>query len=108
MKLAAVRALADLAHAEIPTRWRHAYGAEGLSFGPEYLIPKPFDPRLIERLCPAVAKAAMDSGVATRPIADMDAYRMRLRALRLPVRPQHGAGVRGRAQDTQAHRVRGG
>ena len=79
MKLATVRALADLTHAEIPDEVAHAYGAEGLSFGPEYLIPKPFDPRLIERLCPAVAKAAMDSGVATRPIADMDAYRMRLR-----------------------------
>jgi malate dehydrogenase (oxaloacetate-decarboxylating)(NADP+) len=79
MKLATVRALADLTHAEIPDEVAHAYGAEGLTFGPEYLIPKPFDPRLIERLCPAVAKAAMDSGVATRPIADIDAYRKRLR-----------------------------
>ena len=56
-----------------------AYGVDGLCFGPEYLIPKPFDPRLIVRIAPAVAKAAMDSGVATRPIADLDAYRARLR-----------------------------
>jgi len=79
MKLAAVRALADLTHAEIPDEVASAYGAEGLRFGPDYLIPKPFDPRLIERIAPAVAKAAMDSGVATRPIADFEAYRARLR-----------------------------
>jgi len=79
MKLATVRALADLTHAEIPDEVASAYGAEGLRFGPEYLIPKPFDPRLIERLAPAVAQAAMDSGVATRPIADLEAYRGRLR-----------------------------
>ncbi len=78
MKLAAVRALADLTHAEIPDEVASAYGAEGLRFGPDYLIPKPFDPRLIERIAPAVAKAAMDSGVATRPIADLEAYRARL------------------------------
>jgi malate dehydrogenase (oxaloacetate-decarboxylating)(NADP+) len=52
-----------------------AYGIESISFGPEYIIPRPFDPRLIARVAPAVAKAAMDSGVATRPIADLDAYR---------------------------------
>ncbi|MFZ5538668.1 MAG: NADP-dependent malic enzyme [Pseudomonadota bacterium] len=79
MKLATVRALADLTHAEIPDEVASAYGAEGLRFGPEYLIPKPFDPRLIERIAPAVAEAAMASGVATRPIADLDAYRARLR-----------------------------
>ncbi|MBL8485358.1 MAG: NADP-dependent malic enzyme, partial [Rhodocyclaceae bacterium] len=79
MKLATVRAIADLTHAEIPAEVASAYGAEGLRFGPEYLIPKPFDPRLIERIAPAVARAAMDSGVARRPIADLDAYRMRLR-----------------------------
>jgi malate dehydrogenase (oxaloacetate-decarboxylating)(NADP+) len=78
MKLATVRALADLTHAEIPDEVASAYGAEGLRFGPEYLIPKPFDPRLIERIAPAVAAAAMDSGVATRPIADLDAYRAQL------------------------------
>jgi malate dehydrogenase (oxaloacetate-decarboxylating)(NADP+) len=79
MKLATVHAIADLTHAEIPDEVAAAYGAEGLRFGPEYLLPKPFDPRLIERIAPAVAKAAMDSGVATRPIADMEAYRDELR-----------------------------
>jgi len=79
MKLATVRAIADLTHAEIPDVVASAYGAEGLRFGPEYLIPKPFDPRLIERIAPAVAQAAMESGVATRPIADIAAYRSRLR-----------------------------
>ena len=79
MKLATVRALADLTHAEIPDEVASAYGAEGLRFGPEYLIPKPFDPRLIDRIAPAVAQAAMDSGVATRPITDIEAYRARLR-----------------------------
>src|SRR5258706_8380980 len=79
MKLATVRAIADLTHAEIPDVVASAYGIESLRFGPEYLLPKPFDPRLIEHICPAVAKAAMDSGVATRPIADLEAYRQRMR-----------------------------
>ena len=78
MKLAAVRAIAELAHAEIPEVVAQAYGAVGLRFGRDYLIPKPFDPRLIEAVAPAVAQAAVDSGVATRPIADMPAYRRRL------------------------------
>jgi len=78
MKLAAVRAIAELTHAEIPEVVAQAYGASGLRFGRDYLIPKPFDPRLIEVVAPAVAQAAMDSGVATRPIADMPAYRQRL------------------------------
>ncbi|MCW0232152.1 MAG: NADP-dependent malic enzyme [Ferrovibrio sp.] len=76
MELAAVRAIADLAMAEISDVVARAYGNdENLSFGPEYFIPKPFDPRLILQIAPAVAQAAMDSGVATRPIADMKAYR---------------------------------
>jgi malate dehydrogenase (oxaloacetate-decarboxylating)(NADP+) len=78
MKLAAVRAIAELAHAEIPEVVAQAYGAVGLRFGRDYLIPKPFDPRLIEVVAPAVAQAAMDSGVAIRPIKDMPAYRQRL------------------------------
>ena len=78
MKLAAVRAIAKLTHAEIPEVVAQAYGAAGLRFGRDYLIPKPFDPRLIEVVAPAVAQAAMDSGVATRPIGDMQAYRQRL------------------------------
>jgi malate dehydrogenase (oxaloacetate-decarboxylating)(NADP+) len=78
MKLAAVRALADLAKAEQSDIVAAAYDIEDVKFGAEYLIPKPFDPRLIVNIAPAVAKAAMDSGVATRPIADFDAYRQRL------------------------------
>jgi len=78
MKLAAVRAIADLATAEQSDIVAAAYGEQGLRFGPEYLIPKPFDPRLIVKIAPAVAKAAMDSGVATRPIADFEAYNNQL------------------------------
>jgi malate dehydrogenase (oxaloacetate-decarboxylating)(NADP+) len=78
MKLAAVRAIADLAMAEQSDIVAAAYGADDVKFGPEYLIPKPFDPRLIVKIAPAVAKAAMESGVATRPIADFDAYRQQL------------------------------
>ena len=75
MKLACVYALAELAMVEASDVVARAYGEEPGAFGPDYLIPKPFDPRLILKLAPAVAKAAMDSGVATRPIADFDAYR---------------------------------
>jgi malate dehydrogenase (oxaloacetate-decarboxylating)(NADP+) len=79
MKLACVRAIADLAMVEQSDIVASAYNmSESLSFGPEYLIPKPFDPRLIVMVAPAVAKAAMESGVATRPIADFDAYRAKL------------------------------
>jgi len=78
MKIAAVKAIADLAHAEQSDVVAAAYSDANLSFGREYLIPKPFDPRLILKVAPAVAKAAMDSGIATRPIADMDAYRQQL------------------------------
>src|SRR5437763_9919436 len=78
MKLAAVRAIADLAMAEGSDIVAAAYDIEDLRFGPEYLIPKPFDPRLIINIAPAVARAAMESGVATRPIEDFEAYRARL------------------------------
>jgi malate dehydrogenase (oxaloacetate-decarboxylating)(NADP+) len=78
MKLAAVRAIADLAMAEQSEVVTAAYGEQNLKFGPEYLIPKPFDPRLIAKIAPAVAKAAMDSGVATRPIEDLEAYKGQL------------------------------
>ncbi|MDX9885676.1 NADP-dependent malic enzyme [Thauera sp.] len=74
MKLACVKAIAELAEAEASDIVASAYGGQELSFGPEYIIPKPFDPRLIVKIAPAVAKAAMDSGVATKPIADFDAY----------------------------------
>lgn len=75
MELAAVRAIAELAQAETSEQVALAYGIETISFGPEYIIPKPFDPRLIARVAPAVAQAAMDSGVATRPLAGLEAYR---------------------------------
>src|SRR5438045_4246909 len=78
MKLATVRAIADLAKAEQSDIVAAAYGIEDVKFGAEYLIPKPFDPRLIVNIAPAVAKAAMDSGVATRPIENFEAYRARL------------------------------
>jgi malate dehydrogenase (oxaloacetate-decarboxylating)(NADP+) len=78
MKVAAVRAIAGLALAEPSDVVAMAYGDQQTSFGPDYLIPKPFDPRLILEIAPAVAKAAMDSGVATRPITDFAAYRDRL------------------------------
>jgi malate dehydrogenase (oxaloacetate-decarboxylating)(NADP+) len=78
MELAAVRAIAELAQAEASDVVAMAYGGQDLKFGPEYLIPRPFDPRLIAKIAPAVAKAAMESGVATRPIADLEAYRASL------------------------------
>jgi malate dehydrogenase (oxaloacetate-decarboxylating)(NADP+) len=74
MKMAAVKAIAELARAEQSEVVASAYGEKISGFGPEYLIPKPFDPRLIVKIAPAVAKAGMDSGVATRPIQDWDAY----------------------------------
>ena len=75
MEIAAVRALAELAQAEQSDIVAMAYGERNLSFGPDYLIPRPFDPRLIVEIAPAVARAAMESGVATRPIDDLRAYR---------------------------------
>jgi len=78
MKLAAVHAIAELAEAEQSDAVAAVYGEESQSFGADHLIPKPFDPRLITRIAPAVAQAAMDSCVAERPIADMVAYRERL------------------------------
>ena len=74
MKLACVYAIAELAEVEVSDEVAMAYAGHNLQFGPEYLIPKPFDPRLITRIAPAVAKAAVTSGVARRPIPDMDAY----------------------------------
>jgi malate dehydrogenase (oxaloacetate-decarboxylating)(NADP+) len=78
MKIAAVRAISELAQAEPNDVVAAAYGGQSLSFGPEYLIPRPFDPRLIVEIATAVAKAAMESGVAMRPIEDFKAYRERL------------------------------
>ncbi len=80
MEIAAVHAIAELAQAEQSEVVAAAYAGAQLAFGPEYLIPKPFDPRLMMKIAPAVAQAAADSGVALRPITDMDAYRERLQS----------------------------
>ena len=80
MEIAAVHAIADLAQAEQSEVVAAAYAGQLLAFGPDYLIPKPFDPRLMMKIAPAVAKAAADSGVALRPITDMDAYRVKLQS----------------------------
>ena len=81
MKMAACLALAKLAKEDVPDSVRKAYGGVDIKFGREYLIPKPFDPRVLLHVAPAVAKAAMDSGVARLPIDDLDKYRERLEAL---------------------------
>jgi malate dehydrogenase (oxaloacetate-decarboxylating)(NADP+) len=78
MRIAAVHAIANLTTESIDSRLDDAYMGEVFSFGPDYIIPKPFDPRLIVRIAPAVAKAAMDSGVATRPMEDFEAYTQKL------------------------------
>lgn len=78
MKIACVEAVARLARSEVSDIVAKAYRGEQLRFGSDYILPKPFDPRLILEICPSVAKAAMDSGVARRPIEDFDAYRARL------------------------------
>ena len=81
MKLACVSAIAELAEAEANDAVAAAYAGQDLRFGPDYIIPKPFDPRLMAAIAPAVAAAAASSGVAARPITDMDAYRERLAAM---------------------------
>lgn len=78
MKVAAARAIASLAHEPVPAQIAKAYGVEGMSFGKEYLLPKPFDRRLLTIVAPAVAKAAADSGVARKPKADLEDYAWRL------------------------------
>ncbi len=93
MKIAAAHALAELAREDVPDEVAAAYGARP-RFGPDYIIPVPFDPRLISFVPPAVAKAAMDTGVARKPIVDMDGYRQQLRTRRDPV-----AGVLQRVFD---------
>ncbi|MEP2703624.1 MAG: NADP-dependent malic enzyme [Roseibium sp.] len=85
MKVACANALAELAREEVPDEVAAAYRGNRPKFGPEYIIPVPFDPRLIHTIPPAVAQAAMDSGVAQRPIVDMEAYKHQLSARRDPV-----------------------
>jgi malate dehydrogenase (oxaloacetate-decarboxylating)(NADP+) len=100
MKIAAARALAALAREDVPDEVAAAYGARP-KFGPEYIIPVPFDPRLISYIPPAVAQAAMDTGVARKPITDMKAYREALRSRRDPV-----AGVLAGVFERLRHRPR--
>src|SRR3546814_17671329 len=84
MKIAAANAIAELARQQVPEEVAAAYGGRASSFGPEYIIPSPFDPRLMEIVPAAVAKAASESGVAQRPVTDMAAYRTSLRARLTP------------------------
>ncbi|MBO7279226.1 MAG: NADP-dependent malic enzyme [Bacteroidales bacterium] len=81
MKLAAVKAIADLAKEPVPTVVNAAYGLDELRFGPDYILPKPLDPRLLSAVAPAVAKAAMESGIARKPISDWEAYDIRLKTM---------------------------
>ena len=97
MKIAAVKALASLAREDVPEAVNRAYMSSNLTFGREYIIPKPLDPRLISRIAPAVAKAAVDSGVAKRNIEDWDAYAREL-AKRLGLDNQLIREVRTKAQ----------
>ena len=102
MKAAAVKAIAALAREAPSEVVARAYGGEAHPFGRKSLIPSPFDPRLILRIAPAVAKAAMDSGVATRPLEDLEAYAESLDALRVPLRLHHEAAVLARRRRTRS------
>ena len=105
MKMAAVRAIAALAREEPSDVAARAYSGETPIFGPDFLIPSPFDPRLILRIAPAVAKAACETGVATRPIADFDGLCRPAEPLRLPLRPGDEAGLLDRQERASAKRV---
>ena len=107
MKLAATRALAALARAEPSDIVALAYGEATPPFGPDYLIPRAFDPRLITTIAPAVARAAMDSGVATRPIEDFGKYHDQLSRFVYESGVDDGAGIRRREEIAQARRVCG-
>ena len=106
MKIAAAEAIAGLARMEASEVVAAAYGGSAPVFGADYIIPKPFDPRLILEIAPAVARAAMESGVARRPIRDLARLPERTRALRIPLRPAHASGLRGRKAGAAAHRLR--
>ncbi len=95
MKIAAVEAIAKLARVEASEVVAAAYGGAAPVFGPDYIIPKPFDPRLILEIAPAVARAAIETGVARRPITDFQAYQRESGAVRLPLRLSDAPGVRG-------------
>ncbi|MEM6728693.1 MAG: phosphate acyltransferase, partial [Pseudomonadota bacterium] len=103
MKIACARALAALAREDVPDEVGMAYGRE-LSFGRDYIIPTPFDPRLIHRIPPAVAKAGMDTGVARRPIVDMEAYELKLKT-RMDPTASILSGINDRARAAQARMI---
>ena len=105
MKIAAAHALADLAREDVPDEVAAAYGARP-QYGPDYIIPVPFDPRLIFAVPPAIAEAAMDTGVARKPIADMDAYREQLRPRRDPTAGILQPDLRPPCGGAQARRLR--
>ena len=102
MKVAAAHALAELAREDVPDEVATAYATRRLQYGPDYIIPKPFDPRLIARVPPAVARAAMETGVAGRPIADFEAYARQLQARLDPT----AASMHRIQAEVQAHPVR--
>ena len=103
MKIACARALAELAREDVPDEVALAYG-KNLSFGRDYIIPTPFDPRLIHRIPPAVAKAGMDTGAARRPIIDMDAYELNLKS-RMDPTASILRGLNARARASQARMI---
>ncbi|QPH55873.1 NADP-dependent malic enzyme [Pontivivens ytuae] len=103
MKIACARALAELAREDVPDEVGMAYGRK-LQFGPDYIIPTPFDPRLIHTIPPAVAKAGMDTGVARRPIIDMEAYELTLKS-RLDPTASILEGLFNRAKESQARMI---
>ncbi|WP_425040082.1 NADP-dependent malic enzyme [Primorskyibacter sp. S187A] len=103
MKIACARALAELAREDVPDEVAMAYG-KNLTFGRDYIIPTPFDPRLIHRIPPAVAKAGMDTGVARRPIIDMEAYEASLRS-RMDPTASILRGINARARAAQARMI---
>ena len=102
MQVACVEGIAALARASSSAEAAAAYQGERLSFGRDYLIPKAFDPRLLAIVASAVAEAAMKTGVATRPVADLDAYKRRAQPLGLPLGLHHAPGVRGGARRATA------
>ena len=103
MKIACARALAELAREDVPDEVALAYGTK-LSFGRDYIIPTPFDPRLIHRIPPAVARAGMDTGAARRPIIDMDGYELSLRT-RMDPTASILRGINARARSSQARMI---
>ncbi len=108
MKIAAAEALAELAREDVPDEVAAAYQGSRPKFGPDYIIPVPFDPRLISAIPPAVAKAAMDTGVARKPIVDMDAYAQQLSARLDPIAGRLQRIFERRPPPAQARRLRRG